>query len=100
MTVDAWITLVVLIATFVAVATERVPTVAAMGAAVGTLLLLGVVDQQEALSGLSSSAPITIAALYVLAGAAAVTGALNPVIDNLMAGGPRGPNAAGSPGCA
>ena len=86
MTADSWITLVVLIVTFVALATERIPAVAGMAAAVGTLLLAGVVDQQEALSGLSSTAPITIAALYVLAGAAAVTGALNPVIDNLMAG--------------
>jgi di/tricarboxylate transporter len=85
-TADSWITLVVLIVTFLALATERIPAVAGMGAAVGTLLLTGVVDQQEALSGLSSTAPITIAALYVLAGAAAVTGALNPVIDNLMAG--------------
>jgi len=85
-TADSWITLVVLLVTFFAVATERIPAVAGMGAAVGTLLLAGVVDQQEALSGLASSAPITIAALYVLAGAAAVTGALNPVIDNLMAG--------------
>ena len=86
MTTDSWITLVVLLVTFVALATERIPAAAGMGAAVGVLLLAGVVDQQEALSGLSSSAPITIAALYVLAGAAAVTGALNPVIDNLMAG--------------
>jgi di/tricarboxylate transporter len=85
-TTDSWITLVVLIVTFLAVATERIPAVAGMGAAVGALLLAGVVDQQEALSGLSSTAPITIAALYVLAGAAAVTGALNPVIDNLMSG--------------
>jgi di/tricarboxylate transporter len=85
-TADSWITLVVLIVTFLAIATERIPAVAGMGAAVGTLLLAGVVSQSEALSGLSSSAPITIAALYVLAGAAAVTGALNPAIDNLMAG--------------
>jgi di/tricarboxylate transporter len=89
-TVDSWITLVVLIVTFLALATERISAVAGMGAAVGTLLLTGVVDQQEALSGLSSTAPITIAALYILAGAAAVTGALNPVIDSLMAGGSSG----------
>ena len=51
---------------------------------VGVLLLTDVVDQAEALSGLSSSAPITIAALYVLAGAATVTGALSPVIDRVL----------------
>ncbi len=86
MTTDAWITLVVLIATFGVLAFDRVPTAAAMGAAVGVLLLANVVDQGQALSGLSSSAPITIAALYVLAGAATVTGALSPLIDRVLDG--------------
>jgi di/tricarboxylate transporter len=85
-TTDAWITLIVLVVTFVALATERLSAVAGMGAAVGVLLLTGVVDQTEALSGFSSTAPMTIAALYVLAGAATVTGALTPMIDGLMAG--------------
>ena len=89
MTTDAWITLVVLIATFGVLAFDRLPTAAAMGAAVGVLLLTDVVDQSEALSGLSSSAPITIAALYVLAGAATVTGALSPLIDRVLDGSPK-----------
>jgi len=93
-TADAWITLVVLLATFVVLATDRVPAAAGMGAAVGVLLLAGVVTQQEALSGLSSSAPVTIAALYVLAGAATVTGALSPMIDRLLDGGTAGRDAA------
>ena len=75
MTTDAWITLAVLVVTFGVLAFERLPAAAAMGAAVGVLLLLDVVDQGEALSGLASSAPVTIAALYVLVGAATVTGA-------------------------
>jgi di/tricarboxylate transporter len=87
-TTDAWITLVVLIFTFGVLAFDRLPTAAAMGAAVGVLLLADVVDQGEALSGLSSSAPITIAALYVLAGAATVTGALSPLIDRVLSGSP------------
>ncbi len=86
MTTDAWITLVVLVVTFGVLAFDRLPAAAAMGAAVGALLLLGVVDQSQALSGLSSSAPVTIAALYVLAGAATVTGALSPLIDRVLAG--------------
>jgi di/tricarboxylate transporter len=88
-TTDAWITLMVLIATFGVLAFDRLPAAAAMGAAVGVLLLANVVDQGEALSGLSSSAPITIAALYVLAGAATVTGALSPVIDRVLEGSPK-----------
>lgn len=86
MTGDAWITLVVLVATFGVLAFDRLPAAAAMGAAVGVLLLTDVVDQGEALSGLSSSAPVTIAALYVLAGAATVTGALSPLMDRILAG--------------
>jgi len=85
-TADAWITLIVLVATFGVLAFDRMPAAAAMGAAVGVLLLTNVVDEGEALSGLSSSAPVTIAALYVLAGAATVTGALSPLLDRILDG--------------
>ncbi|MCU0261889.1 MAG: SLC13 family permease [Ilumatobacteraceae bacterium] len=85
---DAWITLVVLLLTFGVLIAERLPTSAAMGLAVFVLLLTDVVDQSEALSGLSSSAPATIAALYVLAGAATVTGALSPLVDRILGGSP------------
>ncbi|MEM9514636.1 MAG: SLC13 family permease [Actinomycetota bacterium] len=90
---DAWLTLVVLLATFVVLVLDRVPTAAGLGAAVFVLLLLGVVDQEQALTGLSSSAPVTIAALYVVAGAATATGALTPVIDRLLEAGGRGERA-------
>ncbi len=90
---DAWLTLVVLVATFAVLVLDRVPTAAGLGAAVFALLLLGVVDQDQALTGLSSSAPVTIAALYVLAGAATATGALTPVIDRLLEAGGRGERA-------
>jgi di/tricarboxylate transporter len=86
MTTDAWITLAVLAVTFTVLAFDRLPAAAAMGAAVGVLLLAGVIDQEQALSGLASSAPVTIAALYVLAGAATVTGALSPLIDRVLGG--------------
>jgi hypothetical protein len=62
------------------------------------LLLADVVDQAEALSGLSSSAPITIAALYVLAGAATVTGALSPLIDRVLEGSPHDRRRPAQPG--
>ena len=97
MPTDAWITLAVLVVTFGILAFDRLPAAAAMGAAVGVLLLTDVVDQGEALSGLSSSAPITIAALYVLAGAATVTGALSPVIDRVLDGSSNGGGAADDP---
>ncbi len=95
MPADAWITLVVLVATFAVLASDRIPAAAGMGAAVGVLLLADVVTQDEALSGLAASAPATIAALYVLAGAATVTGALSPAIDWLLDGGRRSRGAPG-----
>jgi di/tricarboxylate transporter len=88
MSADAWITLVVLLLTFGVLIAERLPTSAAMGLAVFVLLLTDVVDQSQALSGLASSAPATIAALYVLAGAATVTGALSPLVDRILGGSP------------
>lgn len=87
MTGDAWITLAVLIATVVALATERLPAPVTLLTAVVSLLLLGVVDESQALSGLSNPAPATIAALYVIAGAAEATGALGFITDRALSGG-------------
>jgi len=50
--------------------TERVPPPVAILGAVITLLVAGVITPEEAFSGFSNAAPITVAALYVLAGAA------------------------------
>ncbi len=93
---DAWITLVVLVVAFGVLALERAPIPVVIGGAVGVLLLADVIDQDQALSGLASSAPWTIAGLYVLAGAATVTGALSPLIDRVLEGRRRASPAAGS----
>ena len=61
MTTDAWITLVVLIATFGVLAFDRLPAAAAMGAAVGVLLpavLLGL-GADEAAAGRAGAALLT-----------------------------------------
>jgi len=87
MTVDAWVTLGVLVALLVVLATERVSALSAMGAAVMVLLFARVITEDQAVGGLSNSAPVTIAALYVLAGAASATGALGSLTDRLVGGG-------------
>ena len=87
MSTDAWVTLVVLAATVAVMVVDRFPVVLVMGVAVAVLLLGGVIDEATALSGFASSAPLTIAALYVLAGAAAATGALAGVVDRVLVGG-------------
>jgi len=74
--VDAWLTLGVSVLTIALLATDRYPPALVMGGAVVTLLLIGVIDEKGALLGFSNDAPITVAALYVLAGAAEATGAL------------------------
>lgn len=87
MNADAWITLGVLLALLVVLATERMPALHAMGAAVLVLLFSGVLTDDEAVGGFGNAAPVTIAALYVLAGAAGVTGALGSLTDRLVGGG-------------
>jgi di/tricarboxylate transporter len=69
----AWLTLAVAVATVALLASERVRPALAMVGAVTFLLVAGVVDAQQALAGFSNPAPITVAALYVLAAAARKT---------------------------
>lgn len=83
---DAWITLVVITVLVVVLALERVPAAVAMMIAVGILLIAGVVDEAGALAGFANPAPITVAALYVIAGAAELTGALTPLTRRALGG--------------
>ena len=62
------------------------PSVAVIGA-VAMLLVAGVVTPAQAFSGLSNSAPITVAALYVLARAVEKTGALQPIVAATLGAG-------------
>jgi di/tricarboxylate transporter len=84
MPADAWVTLAVLAATVIVLIIDRFPVVLVMGGAVAVLLLGGVIDEDIALSGFASSAPLTIAGLYVVAGAAAATGALGGTVDRVL----------------
>ncbi len=84
MTTDAWITLGVVLAVLVLLVRGRVsPAVIVFGGAV-SVLVLGVVEADAAFSGFSNSAPITVAALYVLAAGIEKTGALTPVMQRTL----------------
>ncbi|NPC95206.1 SLC13 family permease [Nocardioides sp. zg-DK7169] len=84
MTTDAWITLGVILAVLALLVRGRVsPAVVVFGGAVA-VLVLGVVDADAAFSGFSNSAPITVAALYVLAAGIEKTGALTPVMQRTL----------------
>jgi di/tricarboxylate transporter len=77
---DAVITLVVIVLVLGVLISERVPpSLTVLGGAVA-LLVAGVTDAGEAFSGFSNSAPLTVAALYVVAAAAGRTRALEVLI--------------------
>lgn len=84
MTLDAWITLVVVTATVVALAREVATPAATMLGSVLVLLLAGVIDADQAFSGFSNEAPIIVGSLLVLAKAAERTGAFEAVMVRLL----------------
>jgi di/tricarboxylate transporter len=84
MSADAWFTLAVVVVTIAVLITERVTPSLAILAATIVLFVTGVIDQTQAFSGFSNPAPITVAALYVLAGATETTGALQGLTDRVL----------------
>lgn len=83
---EAWFTLAVVIVTIAVLITERISPSIAILAATVLLFVTGVIDEEQAFSGFSNAAPITVAALYVLAGATETTGALQGLTDRVLGG--------------
>ncbi|MDP3891827.1 SLC13 family permease, partial [Nocardioides sp.] len=84
MAMDAWITLAVIVAVLVTLVRGRIsPSVVVFGGAVA-VLVLGVIEPEQAFSGFSNPAPITVAALYVLAAGIEKTGALTPIMQSTL----------------
>jgi di/tricarboxylate transporter len=83
---DSAIALTVLVAAVVVLVLDRFPPVMVLGGALVSLLFADVIGPDIALSGLSSPAPATIAALYVLAGAATATGTFASIVDRVLDG--------------
>ena len=81
-----------LVCTLVALATTRYPPAAIMLAATVSLLVVGVIDAGQAFAGFANAAPLTVAALYVIARAAQKTGMMTPLTGRLL-GNHRGPMA-------
>jgi di/tricarboxylate transporter len=91
MSAEAWFTLAVVVVTIAVLVSERVSPSIAILAATIVLFVTGVIDQAQAFAGFSNDAPITVAALYVLAGATETTGALQGLTDRVL-GGRAGPD--------
>jgi di/tricarboxylate transporter len=90
MTWEAWLTLAVVIGMVVALARDLVaPALAVLGANI-LLLVSGVITTPQAFSGFSNPAPITVAALFVVAAAVEKSGALQPLIAATLGNGDGG----------
>jgi di/tricarboxylate transporter len=92
---QAWYTLAVVIGVIAILASERLSPPVVVIAAVTALVAPGVITTNAALAGFSNEAVVTIAALYVLAGAVLETGALDGVMSRLLS---NEPSSSGKPG--
>ena len=81
---EGWFTLAVIVVTVGALAREVVPPALAVLGAVVVLLLAGVVDGEQALSGFSNEAPYVVGSLLILARAVDISGLLEPVVGRLF----------------
>jgi di/tricarboxylate transporter len=90
MSLDLWITVIVLAVTLGMLVWGRYPPSVIVFGATFMLLLTGVIDADQAFSGFSNTAPITVAALYVVAAAAQRTGLLSAVVASTLGRGGRG----------
>lgn len=80
MTFEAGFVIAVIATTVVLLVRDTVPPAIAVFGATVTLLVTGVISPMEAFSGFSNPAPITVAALFVVAAAVEKTGALQPIV--------------------
>lgn len=84
MTWEVWFTFLVVVGMVLLLVRDVVPPVMAVLGANVVLLTSGVVTAGQALAGFSNPAPMTVAALFVLAAAVEKTGALQPIIDGTL----------------
>ncbi len=89
MTLDAWWTLAVIVIVIATLASERLSASMTLLGATVVLLVTGVLTPAQAFSGFSNSAPITVAALYVVARAIERTGVVQPFTLRVLGDGTR-----------
>ena len=77
---EAWFTLAVITLAVLVLTRDLISPAVTFMAAVVVLLVVGVLSPGDAFKGFSNPAPITVAALYVLARAVERTGALQPMV--------------------
>lgn len=80
----AYIALAIVIITFAVFLLERYPPEVTASAGAAAFIVLGLLPTQDAISVFSNSAPITIAAMFVLSGALVRTGVLESIADLIL----------------
>jgi di/tricarboxylate transporter len=90
MTWQAYITLAVTMLTLVSLARDWVSPAHTILGGGFALLLTGVISPEETFAGFGNPAPMTVAALYVLARATEKTGVIQPLLERLLGDGRGG----------
>jgi di/tricarboxylate transporter len=78
---EAWFCLGVVLVVLLSLVRDLVAPAVAMAGGMVAVLVAGIVTPAEALSGFSNPAPLTVAALFILARAVEKTGALTPIVQ-------------------
>ncbi|GAA4855281.1 SLC13 family permease [Luteimonas vadosa] len=81
--IELWLTLMVMAGTVYLFVTDKLPVDVVALLVLSSLLVLGLVSPREALSGFSSQATITVAAMFVLSAGLQRSGALRAVGEQL-----------------
>ena len=83
MSIDAWLTVIILISVFLLLMKGYAADLT-LFLAVLVLMLLGILEPGEAVSGFSNTGMLTIAMLFIVASAMTRTGGLIPLVDKLF----------------
>ncbi len=84
MTVEAWLTLAVIVVLFALLIWDRLPTWAVFAGALTAILTLGLAPEGEALEGFSNTGVLSVVVLFVVAEGMYRTGAISLVIDRVV----------------
>jgi len=87
--VHAWITIVTVLALFTVLLFTKLRADVVFLAAMGILLVTGVVDEKEAFSGFSSNSTVVVGVLFIVVAGLMHTGVLNWMVKHLL-GQPKG----------
>lgn len=87
MTWEAWLTLGVVLAAVGLLTRNAFPPALVMFGSTVALFVSGVIEGPEAFAGFSNSAPMTVAALFVVAAGVERTGALNRLVEGMLGSG-------------